>query len=511
MKPRWLEKVRLSVVAVRRSMTVQISLAIAVVSVLMIMLFGRLLDEFLARERREETELQLISTLAYFRDDIAGGGNTPTAAVTLLERAVRRTARLDAALLDGTGKILSEVPRHVIPESALPQTVLDTDSLPANASLAQLASLRERLGPVTALWTTPTGTRVRLIRGKIPLRGAGEASELQVVLAIETRPTRELRERNRQTLAAALWAAAALASLFGVWIAHRIVVSVRRLGATASRIGSTALGERLRIEETPTELVESAVAFNQMLDRLQSSIERLSDFSSELAHDLRTPIGNLLGEAEVVLSRPRSADEYRAALESAVEEYERLSRMISNMLFLARADNETATLAPEWVDVGGMLRRVTGYFALLAEEHGCGLSIQMDSSNGSQPRVWADESLLLRALSNLVANALRYADPGSEVCVRLATHPDGDCELHVANEGSPIPAEHHSRIFDRFYRVEPSRHGSASGSGLGLAIVRSIMGLHGGRVSLRSEAGEATVFTLHFPGETASASAGRPK
>jgi len=112
----------------------------------------------------------------------------------------------------------------------------------------------------------------------------------------------------------------------GVLIARRIVVVARRLGNAASRISAHALGERLQLCDTPSELIESAVAFNRMLDRLEASFKRLSQFSSDLAHDLRTPINNLLGEAQVALQRPRSAEEYRLVLESAVEDYERISR-----------------------------------------------------------------------------------------------------------------------------------------------------------------------------------------
>jgi two-component system, OmpR family, heavy metal sensor histidine kinase CusS len=487
------------IAALRRSLTAQISLAIAFVSVLMILLFGKLLDEYLAQERRQENELQLIANLAFLRDDLEIAGNDPAAVAALVQRVVRRTPRLDVAVLDDRGNVLAEAPRHAIPAEILPQRVVDADVLPRGASFAELEILREQLGPVSSVGAAVSGTRLRLVRGRIslPSQAGVRPSSLQLVLAIETRPTRLMRERNRQTLAAALWTAAALASLFGLWIAHRIVVSVRRLGATASHIGAHALNERLAVAETPTELVESALAFNQMLDRLQSSFERLAAFSSDLAHDLRTPIGNLLGEAQVVLSRPRSSEEYRSALESAVEEYERLSRMITNMLFLARADDQAATLEPKAIDARAVLERVKGYFEILAEEKE--LSIEVYVQDDGAPALWADETLLLRALSNLVSNALQHADRKSTVRLAVASGGGGHCTLDVSNEGPVIPQEHQSRIFDRFYRVDASRSDSASGSGLGLAIVRSIMAMHGGSVSVHSIRCEPTVFTLSFP------------
>src|SRR5439155_793168 len=178
--------------------------------------------------------------------------------------------------------------------------------------------------------------------------------------------------------------------------------------ATAGRISAHALNERLSLDDTPEEFLESTLAFNHMLDRLQDSFKRLSEFSSDLAHDLRTPINNLLGEAQVALSRPREAAEYRAVLESAVEEYERLSRMIENMLFLARADNAQARAAPQWIDLREALGKILSYYELLAEERNIRLALEVRAQKGGKPRAWADELMLNRAVGNLLSNALRH-------------------------------------------------------------------------------------------------------
>ncbi|MDB5858384.1 MAG: Sensor protein [Ramlibacter sp.] len=492
--------------ALRRSMTAQISLAITLVSVLIILFFGMMIDRFLARELREESELLLLSNLAFIRDDLAAAGNDPALAPRLVDRATRRTRRLHAEIVDEQrGSVIARSANYAAPAPAPAPPALATELLPAEATVAQVEGLRGRLGAVTSIWEAPDGIRYRVLRGRIPLpaQGAQPPRSLLVALAIETTPTRELRRRNRQNLETALAVAAVLASLFGVWIARRILVNVRGLGAAASRIGALALHERLPLDDTPTELVESTLAFNHMLDRLQNAFDRLSAFSSDLAHDLRTPIGNLLGEAQVALSRPRSAEEYRAVLESAVEEYERMSRMIANMLFLARADNQAA-VAARWTDVRSALERVAGYFELLAEERGVVLELDCPAPSGAAPRVWADESMLVRALSNLVSNALQYAQRGTAIRLAAAEGAGGDCRIEVSNEGPPIAAEHQPRIFERFYRVDASRQGSASGSGLGLAIVRSIMELHRGTVSVASAPGRRTVFRLHFPAEGAA-------
>jgi two-component system heavy metal sensor histidine kinase CusS len=483
----------------RRSMTAQITLSITLVSVVIITVFGTLIDQFLTSELRDENELMLLANFAFIRDDLEASNFDFAQASRLVDRTERRVHRLHVAIFYEPGRrVIASSPNYAVPMSALPQQVLAAQALPAEVSVAEVEGLRSRLGALTSIWVAPDGDRYRLLVGRIglPAQGTQPAGALLVALAIEPTQTRELRGRSERDLLSALFVAAVLASVFGVWIARRIVVNVRRLGAAASRIGAQALQERLPLHDTPIELVESTVAFNHMLDRLQHAFEHLSAFSSDLAHDLRTPISTLLGEAQVALSRPRSAAEYRAVLESAVDEYERLSRTIANMLFLAHADNDQAALAARWVALDAALERVISYFDLLAEERGVTLKMQVSTASAVEPRVWADETMLVRALSNLVSNALRYAPQGS--CIELwASVEDGQsCAVEVSNEGAPIAAEHMPHIFERFYRADRSRHDS--GSGLGLAIVRSIMDLHAGKVSVQS-VGRRTVFCLWFP------------
>jgi two-component system heavy metal sensor histidine kinase CusS len=489
--------------ALRHSLTAQITAAITLVSVLTILLTGMLMDSRLGGELRGESERLLLSNLGLLREDLDAAGNDPAALPGLVARAVRRSPRMQLEVVaEPGGMLLAKSPQFAVPRAALPREVVPAELLPPNPSLRETEQLRGQLERFTLIWQAPQGDRYRLLRARLSLPATQQrpAQALLATLAVETTPSRALRERNQHELAIALCAAGVLAALVGLWIARRIVVSVRRFGATAGRVGASDLHERMPLAGVPTELADSTRAFNHMLDRLQDSFERLSAFSSDLAHDLRTPLGNLLGEAQVALSRPRSADEYRAVLESAVEEYERLSRMITNMLFLARADNQPA-LAAHWFDLPAALQRVAGYFELLAEERGVVLRIEVQAAAGVPPRAWADEGMLVRALGNLVSNALQYAPQGSAIRLRAQASLDGGCTLEVANDGRPIPAEHQARIFERFYRVDASRQGSADGSGLGLAIVRSIMDLHGGTAAVDSGPGRATVFTLRFPGK----------
>ncbi|MFT3718891.1 heavy metal sensor histidine kinase [Pseudorhodoferax sp.] len=310
-----------------------------------------------------------------------------------------------------------------------------------------------------------------------------------------------LAEEHRAAFIARAWramfwtlAAGAVATGLLAWfITRRVLASVRRLGETADRIGAQALQERLPLDAMPAELAPVARAFNAMLDRLQDAFDRLSGFSSDLAHDLRAPIHRLLTATQVTLARPRSADEYRAVLESAVQDYERIGRLIDNILFLARADHAQTRLQTGWQDLDLRLGRMVEFFGLLAEERGLQLALQV------QPglRAWADEVLLARAVGNLLTNALRHARPGSTVQLSAHALAPGAVRIAVSNAGEPIAPAHQAAIFLRRYRV--GAPAAEAGSGLGLAIVKSVMDLHGGQAGVRSAPGLPTVFTLDFP------------
>lgn len=366
----------------------------------------------------------------------------------------------------------------------------------------QAARRRLRRSMTAQIWLAVALVATLLVSGSSLLLLWLTQRELRAVGGLEPTLLHDLWTQGLWTIAAAVLLSALIAALLGVALANRIVVAARGFGAAAGRIGAQDLAERLDLARLPVELHDAAHAVNKMLDRLQAAFQRLREFSVDLAHDLRTPINNLLGEAQVALSRPRDEAEYRAVLESAVEDYERLARLIENLLFLARADDRPMPLQREWVDLRELCERMRDYFEPLAEEAGLGVAVAPavpDSAAGvPQPLLWADRTLLIRAVGNLMSNALRHADKGSVVTLACAAGPAG-ARVSVSNVGAPIAAEHHQRIFERLFRVDPSRQGSHSGSGLGLAIVKSVMVRHGGRVELVSAVGVPTTFTLHFP------------
>jgi two-component system heavy metal sensor histidine kinase CusS len=230
---------------------------------------------------------------------------------------------------------------------------------------------------------------------------------------------------------------------------------------------------------------------NEMLARLERGFRLLAQYTENLAHDLRTPVNNLRGQTEVLLSRRRSAEEYQTLLVSNLEEYERLSRMIENILFLTRAGNAQIAVRRADLDLGEQLQQVAEYFEGLADESGVSLKVQASGT------IKADAVLFRRAVSNLIANSLRYTPRGEVIELTTALAPGGTVVI-VTNPGPEIAAEHLDKIFERFYRIEEARTNSASSTGLGLAIVRSIMELHEGRAS--AENGEGFVrFRLFFP------------
>jgi two-component system heavy metal sensor histidine kinase CusS len=254
-----------------------------------------------------------------------------------------------------------------------------------------------------------------------------------------------------------------------------------------------------------------------MLDRLEESFERISRFSADIAHDLRTPVNNIRGEAEVALARARSAGEYRDVVESCLEEAVRLSDLIGDLLFLARAESPLTHLRRERVDVGELLGGVREYYEASAADGGVSLTITI----ANEPVIAElDRTLLQRAVGNLVSNALAHTPPGGAVVLGTSidfSNPDSSnydssnpdfstIRIEVSDTGVGIPAEALPRVFDRFFRVDSSRSQGSGGTGLGLAIVQSIAVLHGGNVEISSQPGQGTRVTLRMPASPSSSS-----
>ncbi|MHC6226184.1 heavy metal sensor histidine kinase [Pseudomonas sp. X10] len=299
-------------------------------------------------------------------------------------------------------------------------------------------------------------------------------------------------EAFRQRIYLAVLLAFLLTALLGYILLQRGLRPIRKMAEHAARITPERLDSRMDSEETPIELQQLSEAYNAMLDRLAHGYQRLMQFSADLAHEIRTPVGSLMGHCQVALRQPRSEEDYQALLASNLEELERISRMVESILFLARADEAQSAVQLQRLQLQDELQRIAGYFEGLAEER------QLSVHTSGQGIVVADPLLLRRALSNLVANAIRYADEGSEILMRIEPASDG-WRIDVQNQGPVLPDETLRRLFDRFYRGDASRHQSSDSNGLGLAIVAAIMQLHGGKVSVEQPRPRTICFTLFFP------------
>jgi len=295
-----------------------------------------------------------------------------------------------------------------------------------------------------------------------------------------------------ELLLAVLAGGVACSAAVALLVAQRALRPLEEMATAMERVQASHLQQSLHRGRWPKELTSLAAAFDEMLARLKESFERLSRFSADLAHELRTPIQNLCGEAEVALTRTRTSAEYREVIELSIEQYQRLASMIDSLLFLARAENAETRLNRVTFEIGPEIDTILDFYDAAAREQEITLSREGDAD------LCADPTLFRRAVSNLVSNALQHTATGGQIRVLVLTQNDGAVEIHVQDTGCGIGPEHLPRIFNRFYRADAARSSNPAGAGLGLAIVKSIMDLHDGSVSARSEPGAGTTVTLKF-------------
>lgn len=321
---------------------------------------------------------------------------------------------------------------------------------------------------------------------------------ITVAIATDIAHHQEFMASFRKTLWLFVFVAAALTSVLAWFAASRGLRPLRIMRERTAKVTANKLDQRLPLESVPPELADLAQSLNQMLARLEEAFQRLSDFSSDLAHELRTPISNLMTQTQVSLSQARDAQSYREILESNAEEYSRLARMIADMLFLAKAENDLSLANVEAVDIVRELRDLFEFYEALADEKTIRFDLQIEQSNATNWVIRGDRLMLRRALSNILSNALRYTPEGNSIQVHLQQQ--SSCiELKICNPGITIPAHHLSRLFERFYRADHARqHADGEGSGLGLAIVKAIIDGHRGQISASSE-NQLTCFTIHLP------------
>ena len=393
-----------------------------------------------------------------------------------LESAARRYQQFYIRLLDERNVPLLTTP-GMAEQLDLPQLTAQTQGRPEHGEAIQGIN-----GRLFFVMSAPA-----------PVGGSVQTDTMQI--AIDVSQQEALLARYRQRFWVILVGTLAVFPLVGYQIARRGIRPVREMATTARHISSTNLHERIQPEGYPSELASLAATFNEMLDGLEESFERISRFSADIAHDLRTPVNNIRGEAEVALARARTVDEYREVLGSCLEEAVRLSDLIGDLLFLARAESPLAHLHRESINVGELLSGIREYYEAPAADRGVSLSTVVPT----EPVIaQLDRALLQRAVGNLVSNALAHTPPGKSVVLGASVEPAG-VRIQVSDAGVGIPPEALPRVFDRFFRVDESRSQASGGTGLGLAIVQSIMLLHGGNVEIASTVGQGTQVTLRVP------------
>lgn len=308
---------------------------------------------------------------------------------------------------------------------------------------------------------------------------SGERPEVDFVVALDATSYLNAKESFTRVMSVASGLGILLVALLGYWIAKLGLLPVRRLSREANALPPNAPRVRLDVEDLPPEIRELALSFNNSLARRESAWLQLEGFNADVAHELRTPLTNLIGQTQVSLAHPRRVEELQDLLESNLEELERMSSIVNDMLFLSSAENGNRAAELSDFSLHVEAQKTAEYLEATFAQRGVSVAVQGDA------RVHADRRLFHRALANLLSNGARYAREGSEVVVRIDDE-GGMARVSVSNLGEPIPAAQQARLFERFYRGDAARTRSGVHHGLGLSIVRAIASMHGGTVFVHS-------------------------
>lgn len=465
----------------RPSLTLRLTALFAVAAALALLVLGQVIAlamdrHFQEQDRAElQAKLDLTASALYRVHDSADLDRLPQ----FLDDALIGQHGLSILITNGDGRLLFATSGANSAFPRLPDNILSTPGT--------------RRQPPLLTWEQD-GQSWRGLLASL-LSSDPMAKPLQVLVALDIGHHRQFLADFHRTLWLAVLLTIAAIALLG-WIAVRQGLKpLQALTHVARNISANDLGQRLDLSTIPSELADVGDAFNAMLTRLEEAFQRLTHFSADIAHELRTPVSNLMTQTTVALSHPRSVEEYREVLYSNLEEYERLARMIGDMLFLAKADNGLVIPKQEAINLGREVQALLEFYDAVAEEKGIILEVTGSAT------VFGDRLMLRRALGNLLSNAIAHGAGNQPVKVQIAVA-GKESRTSVRNQGTAISPEAQSRIFDRFYRADPARShdrgNGHDGAGLGLAIVRSIARAHGGDVEVLSDT-NGTEFTLVLP------------
>ncbi|MGH9321846.1 MAG: heavy metal sensor histidine kinase [Vicinamibacteria bacterium] len=338
---------------------------------------------------------------------------------------------------------------------------------------------------------TKAGTRTRMLTGT---HSVGESQFVVRVTRSEERVRHELNELL-VGLGVGLPVAMLFAGIGGYHLARRALMPVERMTEQAQSITADRLGARVPVDNPDDELGRLATVFNEMLQRIEESFDRLRRFTADASHELRTPLTAIRSVGEVGLREERDVAAYREVIGSMLEEVDRLTGLVDRLLLLSRADSGHTALRRVHLPLLGVAREVGSHLAVLAEERGQTINVSGDPSIEAD----VDAFWLREGLVNIVDNAIKYSPRGAEIRVRVVGRGPSESAIEVVDAGPGVSAEQHARIFDRFYRVDEGRSRERGGSGLGLAIARWAIEANGGRIEVESIAGCGSSFRIVLP------------
>ncbi|MCF7993774.1 MAG: heavy metal sensor histidine kinase [Chromatiaceae bacterium] len=470
------------------SLTARLSLLFALSTAAVLFALGTTLEYAVERHFRDMDRHDLTGKLALVREMVASVVDGAAPVDLAADLPADLTARLDASLVGHPDLIVQLRDADGAPLFTRGNLPAETDSpgwsAPARASAAQWLQWQHDGRPFRGL--------------RAPLHEVTKGTETKtaagsVLIGMDIGHHQAFMEVFRRILALTILAAASTAAVLGWAVTRAGLRPLRRMTALAAALDTERLDARLPRAGVPAEIQALVDAFNSMLGRLDDSFRRLSEFSADVAHELRTPIANLTLQAQIALNEHRDADAYREVLYAGLDEYERLTRLINDMLYLARADRGLLRPAQERVDLAVEIDALFEFFDAWAEERGIALVLD------GQAATLGDATMLRRACANLIANAIRHTPAGARVRV-LLWQQAAQAGIAVENPGPPIPSAQRARLFERFYRADPARQRDPgeAGAGLGLAIVKAIVELHAGTVAAESDDGVVR-FVVRLP------------
>jgi two-component system heavy metal sensor histidine kinase CusS len=462
----------------RRSIAGRLSADNALKTLVIVAAVGGVLYWGLARELRQQDAKLVASKLAVLEHLVSTYPLTAEAIESEIEHEAgdEGPLRYFLRVLDDSGHVRQETP-------GMP------GALAAGSFPEPLPAERASLGCAECV---ESGDRQFLLAAR-RASAIGTPNRVVLQVALDVERTRVTMRRYARLLAVVLSIGVVVSALSTLLLARLAVRPIHEIAdrarlVNASRLDLPSMGAR----PWPLELQGLAHEFDQMLARLRDAFTRLSQFAADLAHELRNPINNLRGNAEVALSRARTPEEYQQTLGSSLEELDRLSRLIDGLLFIARAEDPHAAIERSTLSLRRELDAVREFYEALAAERAVTVGCDGEAT------LTGDPMLVRRAVSNLVANALKHTKAGDHVYLEARPLVDGGATIIVRDTGLGISAENLPRVFTRFFQADADRIAD-SGAGLGLAIVQSIMRLHGGEALIESAPGTGTVVTLNFP------------